>query len=282
MILQREPEPTTRDAVVLAPGARRLVVDFDSEFVRVWHRTGGRQVAAHLVERIATLAASWSAKQVCIAVTAAQQLRPAAVPGYRSPLLDALAEHLPDCTPVATATMAALEARGWPVLGAAGFEAADVCATLAYQAVADRQPLVVLSSDRRCPQVLHAGRVTLARSATWRRGTLQTAWLSAQQLKQSTGLDPTQWADRLTLIGLHLPGCGGPVGIGAANATKLVAAAGSLAELLATPWKWCTSKSQSAALVAWQPAAATIAQLVTLRTDAPVIWTVRDQGAELC
>lgn len=162
----------------------------------------------------------------------------------------------------------ALEADGFPVWSAPGFEADDVIATATAKALALAETrVVIVTADKDLLQLV-GPRVT-AKSA--RDGaTLDTAAVVAK-----FGVRPEQMADYLCLVGDSSDNVKGAEGIGPKKASMLLAKFGSLdvlfddlvnvgAGALEIP------PAMAASLRAFQPRLAATRQLIRLRTDVDI------------
>ncbi len=121
-----------------------------------------------------------------------------------------------------------LEAVGVPLLGAEGFEADDVIATMVRK-LRKEQPdlrIRIVSKDKDLKQLLEPGRVELYDAH-------KDELITADTLKEETGLTPDRVVDMLALMGDTVDNVPGVEGVGPKTAAKLIADYGSLDELLA-------------------------------------------------
>ncbi|MEO1007827.1 MAG: DNA polymerase I [Planctomycetota bacterium] len=124
-----------------------------------------------------------------------------------------------------------LGAIGVPVLGAAGYEADDVVATLA-RTQAGRANIRTVSKDKDLKQLLHP-------AGDGDRGAFELydvhndEVITADSLREEFDVTPQQWRDVLALAGDTVDNVPGVEGVGPKTAAKLIAEWGSLEELLA-------------------------------------------------
>ncbi len=123
--------------------------------------------------------------------------------------------------------MGILQALGVPLLGAEGYEADDVIATVTKRLAEDNTaPRVrIISKDKDLRQLLVPGRVEMYDVHT---GDL----MDAPRLMEEQGIEPSQVIDMLALMGDTVDNVPGVPGIGAKTAAKLIAEYGSLDALL--------------------------------------------------
>jgi DNA polymerase-1 len=123
---------------------------------------------------------------------------------------------------------ALLEALGVPVLGAPGFEADDVLATLAARLRAAEQPTLIVSGDRDLLQAAH-GSVRV--SFVGRRGKDAVEYDEAAVLERF-GVPPQRLPSLVALIGDASDNLPGVPGIGPSTAKKLLSERGDIEHLL--------------------------------------------------
>ncbi|TVS02422.1 MAG: DNA polymerase I [Phycisphaerales bacterium] len=121
-----------------------------------------------------------------------------------------------------------LEAVGVPLLGAEGFEADDVIASMVRRLRKERPDLRIriVSKDKDLKQLLETGRVELYDAH-------KDELVTADTLKEETGITPDRVIDMLALMGDTVDNVPGVEGVGPKTAAKLIADYGSLDELLA-------------------------------------------------
>jgi DNA polymerase-1 len=154
---------------------------------------------------------------------------------------------------------------GLPILDAPGFEADDVIATLAAQAVAAGHKVVVVSGDKDLLQlvtedvlVLNPGREG-AGSVMYDRKTVE----------EKFGVPPERVVDVLALVGDAVDNVPGVPGIGEKGARDLVREYGSVEEVIANADK-VKRNAYREGLKAHAADAVLSKRLVTLRADVPV------------
>lgn len=157
------------------------------------------------------------------------------------------------------------EAFRLPILEVQGFEADDVIATLASQAVSAGYKVVVVSGDKDLLQLVDDNVLVLNPG---REGTGATRY-DAKTVEEKFGVAPGLVGDVLALVGDAVDNVPGVPGIGDKGARDLVKEFGSLDGVLAN-----ASKAKRAAyregLLNHRDDALLSKHLVTLRTDVPV------------
>src|SRR5215510_2043302 len=155
----------------------------------------------------------------------------------------------------------ACEAMGVPIVTAEGYEADDVIGTLATRASADEFEVAIVSIDKDFFQLVHNGvRVYDPRE--------DGAWFDAQGVVDKFGVQPSQVADVLALVGDTSDNVAGVPGIGKKGAIDLVTQYGSLDALLEKVGE--LKPKQREALSAHRADALRSRELVTIRTDVPL------------
>lgn len=160
-----------------------------------------------------------------------------------------------------------LRADGFPIWGVKGFEADDVIATAAVQAVARSLQVVVASADKDLLQLVAEG-VTVRNSGT---GILYDAPAVAAKF----GVQPEQIRDFLMLVGDASDNVRGAKGIGAKKAADLLGAFGSIQGIYAAinagkAGRAPLTPSVVTSLVEFYPRTETVQELVSLRYDVPL------------
>jgi DNA polymerase I len=172
---------------------------------------------------------------------------------------------------------------GVPVLGAAGFEADDVIATLARRFERERPGLLVrvISKDKDLKQLLRGGGVGDGVGPRVGPGVelydIHTDEVfSRATLKSVAGLEPSQVIDMLALMGDSSDNVPGVEGVGEKTAAQLIAEYGSLDTLLAGAATMPGKRGEK--IRAGAASLALSRELVTLRDDVPVEFEL-DSGA---
>lgn len=178
-----------------------------------------------------------------------------------------------DFRPQADRCMRMLEAVGVPILGAEGFEADDVIASLVRRLKKDAPGLRIriVSKDKDLKQLLEPERVELFDVHTDQR-------IGADTLKEETGLKPDQVVDMLTLMGDTVDNVPGVAGIGPKTAAKLIAEHGSLDALLEQADTIKGKRGEN--IRAARDTMALSRRLVTLRDDVDVHLNLADAAPE--
>jgi len=121
-----------------------------------------------------------------------------------------------------------LDALGIRHLSASGFEADDIIATLAAQAVGDGMDVLVVTGDRDTFQLINQHVTVLYNS----RGVSDMKRYDPAGLQEKYGLTPAQYPDFAALRGDSSDNLPGIPGVGEKTATKWIQDFGSLAELV--------------------------------------------------
>jgi DNA polymerase I len=121
-----------------------------------------------------------------------------------------------------------LDALGIRRLSAAGYEADDLIATLATQAVADSMDVLIVTGDRDSFQLVNDHVTVLYNS----RGVSDMRRYDPAGLKEKYGLTPAQYPDFAALRGDASDNLPGIPGVGEKTATKWIQDFGSLASLV--------------------------------------------------
>lgn len=178
-----------------------------------------------------------------------------------------------DLKPQVERCLAMLEAIGVPVVGAEGFEADDVIATLAT-AFSEAHPdlrVRIISKDKDLKQLLGSGT-----PATEMYDVHTDVLITAESLREELGISPAQVVDMLTLMGDTADNVPGVPGIGPKTAAQLVAEFGSLDAVIAEvtadkPKKdWLIKGKRRENIAAAIDLLPLSKELVTLRRDVPV------------
>jgi DNA polymerase-1 len=185
----------------------------------------------------------------------------------RKPMPDELAEQIP-------MVHAACEALGVPILTSERYEADDVIGTLAEKAAASGFDVAIVTGDKDFFQLVRDGiRVFNPRD--------EGTWYDAEGVKEKFGVSPGQVVDVLALMGDTIDNIKGVPGIGEKGARDLIAAHGSLENLLAhagdIPQKRYREPLQANAESARQSR-----ELARIRVDVPVAFepdALRYRGA---
>jgi DNA polymerase I len=156
----------------------------------------------------------------------------------------------------------ACAALGVPVYTATGFEADDVIGTLAMKGARQGFRVAIVTGDKDFFQLVGDGiRVYNPRD--------EGAWFDATAVKERFGVEPGQVIDVLALMGDTIDNVAGVPGIGEKGARDLIAAYGSLDNLLARAGE-VTQKKYREGLQTYADQARQSRQLVKIRTDVDV------------
>ncbi len=156
---------------------------------------------------------------------------------------------------------------GVPVLGAEGFEADDVIATIASTYSADHPDIRVriISKDKDLKQLLGSG------SPLTEMYDVHTDKLITEQtLMDEDGIRPGQVIDMLALMGDTVDNVPGVPGIGAKTAAKLIAEHGSLDAVVGAAESGAIKGKRRENILAFKDRLPLSKELVSLRHDVPV------------
>lgn len=180
------------------------------------------------------------------------------------------------------------EAAGSVALGIyqEGYEADDLLATAAAAAAVRGERAILCSPDKDLWQCLAAKQTSVLLGFRTEGGAITAAewWTEADlytwpwkgtgaKQKEPYHLRPWQWADYQALVGEsgdNVPGC---PGWGPETAAAALVKHGSIAAMLQKPWEISVTRQKLTKLQNWaKESLALVRQLVTLRTDAAVVW----------
>lgn len=192
---------------------------------------------------------------------------------FRHDLLATYKGHRPPAPPELVAQLpivhAAAHAYGVRPIAVAGFEADDVLATLALQAVEQGMPVIVSSPDKDLLQLVRPGLKIYDQA--------RRVLMDAARVEERLGVPPHLVADWLALCGDSADGFPGLKGVGPKIAADLLRLAGSLDGLIERP-SLVGSKAIREQVETRADDLRLYRQLATLRTDVPVPHAVQDLG----
>ncbi|QOI99531.1 MAG: DNA polymerase I [Phycisphaeraceae bacterium] len=186
---------------------------------------------------------------------------------FRSQIYPDYKAHRPpppeDLPPQVDRCLAILAEIGVPTLGAEGFEADDVIATVVRRLRRDHPGVRVriVSKDKDLKQLLEPGAVELY-------DIHHDQAITADTLRDELGLSPAQVRDMLTLMGDTVDNVPGVPGVGEKTAAALVRDYGSLEGVLAHAADIKGKRGEN--IRAWAPEAPLTRSLITLRDDVPI------------
>lgn len=208
-----------------------MLIDYSSLLFRAWH-----SVPEHVpmngvlgfLNMLARLLADRRPERLAVAVD--EDWRPAfrvdALPSYKA---HRLSDEPDPVAPQEECGREVLTALGIAVVGAAGFEAEDVIATLAARA---EEPVEVVSGDRDLFALVRDPQVRVLYPL---RGVTELLQVDEAEITRRYGIPGRAYLDFALLRGDPSDGLPGVPGIGEKTATRLIAEHGSLANLLAAP-----------------------------------------------
>jgi DNA polymerase-1 len=173
----------------------------------------------------------------------------------RAPMPDELAVQIP-------MVHAACEALGVPILTSERYEADDVIGTLATKASASGFKVAIVTLDKDFFQLVHDGiRVYNPRD--------EGTWYDAAGVREKLGVAPDQVVDVMALMGDTIDNIKGVPGIGEKGARELIAAYGTMDNLLAHASE-IKNKRYREGLLGHADDARQSQTLARIRTDVPV------------
>lgn len=164
------------------------------------------------------------------------------------------------------------------VWSADGFEADDLIATLATQAMDHDGSVLMYSSDKDLHQLLREGQCCQLLKVN-RPAVTRFEFLYRNELKliEDFGVRPAQWCDWKCMVGDQSDNIAGVPGIGAETAARILQTCKSLDGFYENPWAVKLTEKQHHAMVNAKSRMAELKSLVTLRTDCKVpsdLWEV--------
>lgn len=200
---------------------------------------------------------------------------------FRSELYEDYKAHRPpppeDLEPQVDRAIDTLKKMDVPILGAEGFEADDVIATIVKDLRAKHPDLRIriISKDKDLKQLLVNNHVELF-------DIHNDEVIDQNALKSETGLEPVQVIDYLALMGDNVDNVPGVEGVGPKTAAQLIAEYGSLDGVIAEAMKEKSAikGKRLENIRAAAPRLPLSKQLVTLRADAPVQIELEQAKAE--
>ncbi len=240
-----------------------LLVDYSSLLYRAFHSLPASvpmQGVLGFLNMLARLVADRGPGGLVVAVD--DDWRPAfrvdALPSYKA---HRVSDEPDPVAPQEAVGRQVLEALGVAVVGAEGFEAEDVIATLAARA---RAPVEIVSGDRDLFALVRDPDVRVLYPLT---GVTKLLVVDEQEIRTRYGIPGRAYGDYALLRGDPSDGLPGVPGIGAKNAADLISRHGSLAGLLASrDVAPATARRLDAAL----PYLAAAARVVLPVTDVPL------------
>jgi 5'-3' exonuclease len=210
-----------------------LLVDYSSLLYRAFHslpETMPMRGVYGFLNMLARLLTDQRPSGIAIAVDDDWRpaFRVAALPSYKSHRVAADGEEDP-VAPQEAIGREVLAALGFAVVGAAGFEAEDVIATLAASA---REPVAIVSGDRDLFALVRDPEVRVLYPQT---GVSKLAVVDEGEITRRYGIPGRAYGDFALLRGDPSDGLPGVPGIGEKTAAKLIAEYGSLGGVLNAP-----------------------------------------------
>jgi 5'-3' exonuclease len=240
-----------------------LLVDYSSLLYRAFHSLPASvpmQGVLGFLNMLARLLADRRPDRLGIAVDEdwRPDFRVAALPSYKA---HRVSEEEDPVAPQEAVGREVLEALGIAVVGAEGYEAEDVIATLAARA---REPVEVVSGDRDLFALVRDPAVRVLYPQT---GTSKLAVVDEAEITRRYGIPGRAYGDFALLRGDPSDGLPGVPGIGEKTAARLVAEHGSLAAILAST---TLPPAIAGRLAAAREYLAAAARVVLPRSDVPL------------
>jgi 5'-3' exonuclease len=201
-----------------------LLIDLSHVFWTTHHGLGSESnmTAEHVVQRVLGMREGYDAVVVCLDV--GKSFRKYMYPDYKS----GRPEKDPAALDQLRRVKEKLEADGLPCVGADGYEADDIIATLAVQAAGRGYETTIATGDKDLLQLV-GGPIRVL--STNPKGTM----MGEVEVKEKFGVPPSQLVDLLSLMGDKsdaIPGC---PGCGQVNAARLLTELGSLDNMYEEP-----------------------------------------------
>ncbi len=166
----------------------------------------------------------------------------------------------------------ALELLGIASFSLDGYEADDLIGTIATKAAKDGYEVTIVTGDRDALQLISPKISVL----TFKKGVSETLLYDEKQLLETFGLSPEQFLEYKILRGDPSDNIPGVKGIGEKGATELLQTYGSLDGILRAAHDSSSKLSASLRqkLLAAERELPGLRDLVTIRTDVPLAWTL--------
>ncbi len=161
-----------------------------------------------------------------------------------------------------------------PIVTLDGYEADDVIGTLADQAKTEGMGSVIVSGDKDFYQLI-GPRVSLLNPGRGGPAGVEESWVDEANATDRLGVPPGQVVDYLALVGDASDNVPGVKGVGEKTAIQLLREYRDLEDVLANAAS-VKSKRAREALIAEPETARLSRQLVTIRTDVPVILNLNE------
>ena len=244
-----------------------LGIDTGNWIACLWHAQGGRGVLSAVCRRIEALAEHLQPAFLvaCFDRRSFRHDLYAPYKAHRKPKPEGLLRDLAE-GPAAVAAIAVAAAVD-------GFEADNLLATLARDALAAGGQAILASPDKDLNQCLVQDRVCILRQFVLAAdGPRAFDWWNAAGLQKQYGLTPRQWIDFQTLVGDSGDGVPGCKGWGEKTALPALQKAGSIEAMLADPWALKITPRQQQSLLDFRRELPLMRQLITLRDNVSEVW----------
>jgi 5'-3' exonuclease len=243
-----------------------LLIDLSAIAHQIWHVSGAEPdpnfVSTQIIARVRALASAHPAAAVCC--DSGKSFRADLDPTYKA---NRDTENRAPLKHQMTLACETLKRDGFPIWAVKGYEADDVIATATLEALnIDGTSVLIASADKDLLQLV-SDRVSMKKINGG--GEIITAAGVQEKFK----VDPSQMGDYLALVGDTSDNIVGAKGIGGVTAAKLLAEHGSLKALyekMALGVVPGVTPAMRTSLMEFKDRWPLVAQLIALRTDAPI------------
>lgn len=245
-----------------------LAVDGNSWFAVDWYATAGRGKLAldNTVRRLRDITKQLQPERIVFAFDGAESWRRDLLHEYKSTRRvkpEGYAVRLRECIERIS------DLAGVEVFQVPKFEADDVIAAIAAEALADGPKLIMCSADRDLHQLLKSGQISqVTRVARSGPTTLVPHVMTEDLLRKVYGVSASQWVDYRVIVGDKADNLAGCPGAGE-KAAKLVLKGphDTLDAFWASPFSYAVSDRVRTALIDFRPRAELLRKVVRLRSD---------------
>lgn len=246
-------------------GSRWILIDGNNWFARDFFAAGDKAPATFL-RRLADISDDLSPTRVAICWDT-RSFRHDKYPGYKSGREEKPAGFAHTMHELRE-TLATLDVTSFD---AHGYEADDLLATLAAQAIDEGERAMIFSSDRDLHQCLVDGavnQVTKVDRPSARQ--LRYEVLTAAGVKRDFGVHPHQWVDYRAMVGDSSDSIAGCVGIGPKVAVEVLSRFDDLDAFFGRPYVPAITARQRNLLLNFAEQLPQMRELITLCRDAPL------------
>lgn len=247
-----------------------LLIDGNNSIHVDAYGAGVERAASTFDRRLEEMIDHWQPAAVITAWDSGPSFRASIFPGYK-----AGRSKLPGIDGAIALARGNCLRRGVGVITAQGYEADDILATLAMEALAAGCRAVIYSQDKDLHQCIQDGEVLMLLKVkrvtkTQRTNHLEFTWRNAKDLRVQYGVSAQQWVDYRCMVGDPSDKIQGVAGVGHETAARLLQSCGTLDGFYAAPFKAALSDRQHAAMINAKPRIDTLRKLYTLCRDVPL------------